>query len=221
MILVFRLRYKHIYLESSVYSTAPSQCLLVKPQWLLRLRYSLNVWTDGSQEGWKQKSMCMRLQRSECHLFFIPRLLWDPRLGAGGLGATCTFGQIQHPAHQMLRISKCSAWRSAASGDRHLHYWLPPDCLQKNIAAISIIYPGNIDDLSWDSATIGDIAFLAFLSGSKQIIFLVLFERLPLIISPWEVVNDSKISTESVWKNRSQMCKMKTVLHKYITDTTV
>lgn len=45
--------------------------------------------------GGKNKNMCMRFQGSECHLFFIPYLLWDPRLGADGFGSTRTLVQKQ------------------------------------------------------------------------------------------------------------------------------
>lgn len=33
------------------------------------------------KSGGKNKNMCVRLESSECHLFFILYLLWDPGLG--------------------------------------------------------------------------------------------------------------------------------------------
>lgn len=49
------------------------------------------------KSGGKNKNMCVRLESSECHLFFIPYPHWDPGPGADGFGSVCTLGQKQQP----------------------------------------------------------------------------------------------------------------------------
>lgn len=75
----------------------------------------------------KIKSLCVRLQSSECHLFFIPGLLWGSTpggrgVGAGGLGAACTLGQIQTSSTSNFEdLKKRFAWCRAADEDRHFN----------------------------------------------------------------------------------------------------